>query len=124
MASAFPFNAGNCTHYFKAQKGWKEVTDIHTYEDFGASANEYSDTAPQRWQLEFKYYTDQPAGAALLAAFDAHWDEARLSDEFQFTEKDGTIIPNVSYEDEPEWSHEANKSWVQVRRVKLIQRPA
>jgi hypothetical protein len=124
MASAFPFHPQNCTHYFKAPRGWKEVTDVHVYEDYGASANEHSDTAPQRWRLEFKYYTDQPAGAALLAALDAHWDEARMSDVFPFTGKDGVLIPNVQYEDEVEWQHEANKSWIQIRIIRLIQRPA
>ena len=116
---AYPHAAHRCTKYKKPMPDFASITITHTFDDEGASSNTTSDVAPQTWELEYSF-TDTDTE---LAALDTHYKTAQLVEEFQFTEKDGTIVPNVQYKSF-ESDHDQHKSWIQYRRVVLIRRPA
>jgi hypothetical protein len=105
--------------YYKAAPDFSFVTASHTYQDGSVSYNELADTCRQEWELVFQFDRRDTSDAARMAAFDKHYAERRTSRSFYFREKDGIISSGVFYKDYQK-SHEAHKSWIQIRRIALL----
>lgn len=111
------------SRFFADTPDWKKVTNSHEYEDGGKSFNESSDDAPRRWEVEFNFSKQTHSESkSYTDIFDAFWNEARLVNKFNFTDKYGVTWSNVQIEDYNR-SHSAHKSWSQSCQFKLVKLP-
>ena len=90
---------------------WRTVTDTYEFEDGSKSFNEVADVAPVRW--EYSVICNGMTAAAAKNEADVYEDffnTVRLVTPFDFTDKFGTVWPNV-YVESFEKRHDAHKSW-------------
>lgn len=117
MPSAFPSITTTVPlKYSVLPPDYKAITTVREYEDGGASFNTRSNSAPQRWILEYNGLT-----ASQLSTLDAHYASAGLNQSFNFVDRAGTTQTNVYYES---YEKDHVKSWVNSVRITLIKRPA
>lgn len=126
MATISPFPTPDLTsipysRYVCSEPEFDGVVYSQTFEDKGGAFNTVTDTASQIWELEIHGLTPSEA-----EVYDDHYDDAfgQLND-FTFTDKLGVAHTGVRYmADGFKRSHDAHKSWIQKRAIRLIKRPA
>lgn len=114
----------NRRRFYAEPPMWSKITDSYEFEDGSRTFNEIADTAPRRW--EYNYIVQNNTAATdppEVYLFDEFYDEARLINPFNFTDKYGTTHTDVRIESYDR-DHDAHKPWRQTVKFKLIKYPS
>lgn len=102
---------------------FSKITDTFEFEDGGKTFNEVADTAPRRWEYDYRFVNSTlPTDPGEVRLFDEFYEMVRLATPFNFTDKYGTVWDNVRIENYDR-DHDAHKPWRQTIKFRLIRYP-
>jgi len=105
MAGAFSLNGYSFARCAELVRDWLDVTSIHEYQDSGRSFNENNNNTETIFQIRIEGIKQSD-----FLKFKMHFDDARFSETFSFTDKHSVTYTNCRYK-KFALNYNAHKSW-------------